>query len=187
MQPTGGLLEMSAMSLRTWLALALTFTACGGPRITYVEPPTKVDLALAPGVATITWERGTNATSTLVARALGNEDATAPDGGGVGDALGPSGVILSIGEDLKLIDANLPGTCGPFSWHLWGRAADGTWSKTAATVRSLRGAHTIAPTAEITNLTAAFDGDKVRLQWDPPELSTAFELGKVRKKVGLIS
>lgn len=172
------------MSLRTYVTLAVAFTACGPPRSTYVEPPARAELSLAPGVATLTWERGTNATSTLVARVLGNEEATAPVSEGVGDALGPSGVVLAVGEDLKLIDANLPNTCGPFSWHLWGRAADGTWSKTAATVRSLRGAHTIAPTAEITNLTAAFDGDKLRLQWDPPELSTAFELVKVFKKVG---
>ncbi len=172
------------MSPRTCLSLAIALAACGPPRITYVEPPARSDLALAPGVATLTWEHGTNATSTLVARVLGNEDPTAPGDGKVGDALGGSGVILSLGEELKLIDANLPGTCGPFSWHLWGRAADGTWSKTAATVRSLRGAHTIAPAAEITHLTAAFDGDKLRLQWDPPELSTAFEQVKVFKKVG---
>ena len=170
------------MSLRTWLALAMVFTACG-PRITYVEPPTKVDLALAPGVATLTWQHGTNATTTLIARTLMNEEPTAPGAEiKVGDALGATGVVLALGEDLKLIDANLPGGCGPFSWHLWGRAADGTWSTTAATVRSLRGAHTIAPTAQITNLTSAFEGDKVRLQWDPPELSTAFELVKVFKK-----
>ena len=70
------------MSLRTGLSLAIVFAACGPPRITYVEPPTKVDLVLAPGVATITWENGTNATSTLVARVLGDEDPTRPTAAG---------------------------------------------------------------------------------------------------------
>ena len=122
------------MSLRTLVVVGAFFAACGPPRITYVEPPAKVALELNPGVATVTWEPGTNASTVLVARTLGSENATAPDGGMVGDALG-GGVVLYIGEQLKLIDANLPDTCGPFSWHLWGQATDGTWSKTAATVR----------------------------------------------------
>lgn len=170
------------MSLRSLALLGALLSACG-PRTTYVEPPAKVDLVLTPGVATITWEQGINAQSVLVARTLGNEDATPPDGGTVGDPLG-GGVILYFGEDLKLIDANLPDTCGPFSWHLWGQAGDGTWSKSAATVRSLRGAHTLAPTAEISNLTSVFDGNRVRLQWEPPEVGTNFELVRVFKKLG---
>lgn len=171
------------MSLRTLVCLGAVLCACGGTRITYVEPPSKVDVVVTPGVATITWEPGLNATTVLVARTLGGDEASPPDGGAVGDPLG-KGTILFIGDQLKLIDANLPDTCGPFSWHLWGQATDGTWSKTAATVRSLRGAHTLAPTVEVTNLTSVFDGDKVRLRWAPPELSTAFELVRVFKKLG---
>jgi len=169
------------MSFRklAWLLLM----ACGGPRITYVEPPAKVDLVVVPGVATITWAPGLNATSVLIARTLGGADASPPDGGTVGDQLG-AGLILYDGDGLELIDANLPDTCGPFSWHLWSRAGDGTYSRTAATVRSLRGAQTIPPMVEITKLTSVFEGDKVRLQWEPPEASTAFELVKVFRKVG---
>lgn len=171
------------MSLRTLVWLGAFLSACGGTRITYVEPPGKVDVVVTPGVATVTWEPGLNATTVLVARTLGGDEASPPDGGAVGEPLG-KGTILYIGDQLKLIDANLPDTCGPFSWHLWGQATDGTWSKTAATVRSLRGAHTLAPTVEVTNLTSVFDGDKVRLNWDPPELSTAFERVRVFKKLG---
>ena len=87
------------MSLRSLALLGALLSACG-PRTTYVEPPAKVDLVLTPGVATITWEQGINAQSVLVARTLGNEDATPPDGGTVGDPLG-GGVILDFGEDLS--------------------------------------------------------------------------------------
>lgn len=170
------------MSLRSLVCLSAVLAACG-PRITYVEPPAKVELVMTPGVATITWEPGLNATSVLLARTLGGEEATRPDGGSVGDALG-GGVILYVGDQLKHIDANLPDTCGPFSWHLWGQAADGTWSRSAATVRSLRGAHTLAPTVEVTNLTSVFEGDRLRLQWEPPDVSTAFERVRVLRKLG---
>ncbi len=172
------------MSLRSLvLSLGVLLTACG-PRITYVEPPAKVDLVVTPGVATITWEQGINSTNVLVARTLGGEEGTRPDGGMmVGDSLG-GGVVLYVGDQLKHIDANLPDTCGPFSWHLWGQASDGTWSRSAATVRSLRGAHKLAPTVEVTNLTSVFEGNNVRIQWTPPELSTAFEKVRVQRKVG---
>jgi hypothetical protein len=170
------------MSLRL-ACLTVALAACGPPRITYVEAPAKVDLVMAPGVATITWEPGLNAATVLVARTLNGEEASKPDGGAVGDPLG-GGTILYIGDQLKHLDANLPDTCGPFAWHLWGQATDGTWSKTAATVRSLRGAHTIAPSAEISKLTSVFEGDRVRLQWQPPDNSTAFERVRVLKKVG---
>lgn len=172
------------MSPRTLLCLSAVLAACGPPRGTYVEAPAKIDLVMAPGVATITWEQGINSTSVLLARTLGGEEPTAPpDSAVVGDALG-GGVVRYRGEQLKYIDSNLPDTCGPFSWHLWGQAADGTWSKTAATVRSLRGDHTIAPTVAVTNLTSVFEGDRVRLQWDPPDVSTAFELVRVFRKFG---
>lgn len=170
------------MLLRTWVWL-FALTACGGAHITYVEPPAKVDLVVTPGVATVTWEQGLNSQTVLVARTPGGDNPSAPDGGGVGDALG-GGTILYVGDDLKLIDANLPATCGPFAWHLWSRAADGTWSKTAATVRSLRGAHTIAPTAQISNLSTVFDGANLRLSWMQPDVSTAFERVSVLKKLG---
>ncbi len=171
------------MSLRKLAWLGALLSACGGPRTTYVEPPAKVDLVVVPGVATITWELGLNAHSVLIARTLGGADPMTPDGGTVGDALG-AGLILYDGDGLKLIDANLPDACGPFSWHLWSRAADGTYAKTAATVRSLRGAHTLPPTVEVTRLTSVFEGDKVRLLWEPPEASTAFERVKVFRKAG---
>ena len=171
------------MSLRLLAALAVALTACGAPHLPYVEPPAKVDLVVTPGVATVTWVPGINGQSVLVARTLGSEEASPPDGGAVGDPLG-GGVVLFIGEDTKLIDANLPETCGPFAWHLWGRAADGTWSKTAATVRSLKGAHTLAPTVEVTSLTSTFEGNLVRLRWLPPDSSTAFEGVTVLRKVG---
>lgn len=163
--------------------LGVLLAACGGPHLTYVEAPAKVDLVVTPGVATVTWEPGLNAQSVLVARTLGSEDASPPDGGGVGDKLG-GGVILYLGEEKQLIDANLPDTCGPFAWHLWSRAADGTWARTAATVRSLRGAHTLAPTAEISHLTSTFEGDLLRLRWLPPDSSTAFEQVTVLRKAG---
>lgn len=172
------------MSLRTLGCLAAVLSACGAPRPTFVEPPAKADLVLTPGVATITWVPGLNAVSVLVARTIATEVATPPDGtGNVGDSLG-GGVILYLGDEVKLIDANLPDSCGPFSWHIWSRAADGSWSKTAATVSSLRGAHTIAPAVEVTNVTSVFDGANVRVQWDPPDVSTAFEAVMVRKKLG---
>src|SRR4051812_11992174 len=132
------------MSLRTVACLAALLAACGPPRMTYVEPPARAEVVMTPGVATVTWEPGLNATNVLVARTLGGEAASAPDGGGVGAALG-GGVILYIGNHLNLTDPTPPNSCGLFSWPLWGQAADGTWSRTAATVRSLRGEHTLAP------------------------------------------
>jgi hypothetical protein len=153
--------------------LLFALCACGGASRTFVEPPTKVDVEVAPAVATITWEMGLNGQSVLIARTRGDVDATPPDGGGVGDALG-EGLIRYVGEGTRFIDSSLPEGCGPFSWHLWGQAADGTWSKTAATVRSLRGAHTLPPTAQVSNLLTTFEGSELKVQWEPPEASTGF-------------
>lgn len=171
------------MALRSTV-LALVFLAACGPRPTFVDPPVRASLEVSPATAVITWEKGLNAQSTLIARTLGTVDATAPDGGlAIGDELG-AGVVIALSEGTTFTDNKLPEGCGPFAWHLWSRAADGTWAKTAATVRSLRGAHTLAPTAEVTALTSSFEGSGVRLSWQPPEASTAFEGVTVVRKRG---
>ncbi len=168
---------------RHLLCLLPLLASCGGPKPIYVEPPVRADLMVTPGTAVITWEKGLNAQSTLIARTLGTTEATMPDGGAVGDPLG-AGVIVHDSEDTKFTDTNLPDSCGPFAWHLWSRAADGTWSKSPATVRSLRGAHTPPPTAEVTNLSSVFEGPNLRLSWTPPDVSTAFEGVTVLRKRG---
>lgn len=144
----------------------------------------RADVVVTPGTAALTWEKGLNAQTTLIARTLG-ADGTQPDGGlAVGDALG-AGVVIHVSEELKFTDNKLPDSCGPFAWHLWSQAADGTWSKTPTTVRSLRGAHTIAPTAEISALGSVFDNNQLRLSWMPPEASTSFEGVTVLRKRGV--
>lgn len=170
--------------MRLRLVVAVVLSACGGAKPSYVEAPVRVDLVVTPATAALTWEKGLNAQSTLIARTLGTVEATAPAGGlAVGDELG-GGVVLAVSEDTKFTDTNIPDGCGPFAWHLWSRAADGTWAKTAATVRSLRGAHTLAPTAEVTALTSSFEGSTLRLSWLPPEASTAFDGVTVVRKRG---
>lgn len=165
------------------LALLLLM-ACGGPRPTYVEPPAKVDLVVEPGRATVTWEMGLNAQSVVLSRTTGQDEVLAPDGGArVGDALG-RGVVRYLGEDTRFSDTNLPDDCGPFAWHVWSVAADGTFAKTPATARSLRGAHTIAPTVEVTDLASAVEGGTVRVQWTPPEAHTGFFGVAVVKRAG---
>ncbi|MFZ5446688.1 MAG: hypothetical protein ACOZQL_42265 [Myxococcota bacterium] len=169
--------------MRLPLAALVLFAGCG-PRPTFVEPPLRPDVQVSPATAVLTWEKGINAQTTLVARTLGTVEATAPDGGlVVGDALG-GGQVIAVTEGTTYTDNQLPDGCGPFAWHLWSRAADGTWAKSAATVRSLRGAHTIAPTAEVTALSSSFEGNTVRLSWMPPEASTAFEGVTVVRKRG---
>jgi hypothetical protein len=171
------------MSPRLGCLALLSLTACG-PRITYVEPP-KASVTVTPGLAVITWEKGLNAQSTLLARTTSNAEPTMPMGSPMkGDPLGTASVLF-ISEEQKFTDNQLPDACGPFAWHLWSRAADGTWSKTAATVRSLRGEHTLAPTAEVTQLASVFDNGQVRLTWMPPEASTAFEGVTVVRKRGM--
>lgn len=166
------------------LALLLLLAACGGPRPTYVEPPAKVDLVVEPGRAVVTWEPGLNAQSVVLSRTTGQDEVIAPDGGArVGDELG-RGVVRYAGEDTRFADTNLPDSCGPFAWHVWSVAADGTFAKTPATVRSLRGAHTIAPTVEVTDLVSAVEGTTVRLQWTPPEANTGFFGVMVVKRPG---
>lgn len=166
------------------LALLLVFAACGAPRPTYVEPPAKVDLVVEPGRATVTWEMGLNARSVVLSRTTGQDEVIAPDGGvRLGDELG-RGVVRYLGDDTRFADTNLPDDCGPFSWHVWSVAADGTFASAPATVRSLKGAHTIAPTAEVTALVSAVEGSTVRLQWTPPEANTGFFGVTVVKRAG---
>lgn len=162
--------------------LFLTLAACS-PRITYVEAP-KASVTVTPGLAVIEWEPGLNAKATLIARTTSNADPAQPTGDlAAGDPLGDA-TVLFISEEKKFTDNQLPDVCGPFAWHLWSRAADGTWAKSAATVRSLRGEHTLAPSAEVTMLQSVFDGNQVRLSWQPPEASTAFDGVTVVRKRG---
>lgn len=158
--------------MRAHFVLLLGLFACGG-RTTYVEPPTRVELEVVPGIARLSWEPGINTETVLLARTRGDVEPTRPDGGVAGDPLG-EGVIRYVGTELKFTDSALPDGCGPFAWHLWGQAADGTWSKTPATVRSLRGAHTLAPTAQVSALQSTFEGTDLKVQWQPPEASTGF-------------
>lgn len=168
--------------MRRLLVLLPLFAACG-PKPLYVEPPARADVVVTPGTAVVTWEKGLNAQATLIARTIGSVDATRPDGGMVGDGLG-GGVIVHVSEGTSFTDTNLPDSCGPFAWHLWSQGADGTWAKTAATVRSLRGAHTIAPTEQVTALSTAFEGNLLRLSWRPPDASSSFQGVTVIRKRG---
>lgn len=172
---------------RRWLLpvvfLLALLAACGG-RPTFIEPPVRATVTVTPALAVITWEKGTNAKTTLIARTTDPAEPTAPTGDlSVGDPLGTAGV-LAISDGTTYRDNALPDVCGPFAWHLWSRAADGTWAKAAATVRSLRGEHTLAPTATVTNLVSTFEGAQVRLGWTNPDISTAFESVTVVRKRG---
>lgn len=168
---------------RHFLAGLVLLTACGG-RPTFVEAPVRASVTVTPDLAVITWENGTNAKSVLIARTTDPADPTAPTGDfNVGDPLGTAGVI-AISEETTFRDNKIPDVCGPFAWHLWSRAADGTWAKTAATVRSLRGEHKLAPSAPVTNLISTFEGPQLRLGWTNPDISTAFESVTVVRKRG---
>lgn len=170
------------MSTR-WLFPVVLFAACG-TRPTFVEPPIRASVTVTPDLAVITWEKGTNAKTTLIARTTDPGEPTAPTGDlEVGDALGPAGV-LAISEGTMFRDTMLPDVCGPFIWHLWSRHADGTWTKTASTVRSLRGDHTLAPSATVTNFVSTFEGPQLRLGWTNPDVSTAFSGVTVVRKRG---
>ena len=160
---------------RRLLALTLPLLACGGS--TFVEPPLRTNVEVSPATAVLTWENGVNAHSTLVVRTTSTAQLAPVKPGadaGVGDVLG-TGVVVGVTEEKTFTDRNLPDLCGPFTWHLWARAVDGSWAREAASVSSLRGANTIAPTAEVTRVRAVFEGGDVRILWDPPEASTAFE------------
>lgn len=166
-----------AVSIPLWLA-------CGAPRPTYVEAPAAAELTVTPGVGTLTWRKGLNAAQTLVVRTVGSVDATKPpEAVAVGDTFG-GGTVLALSDGERFIDANLPDSCGPFAWHLWSRASDGTWSAEAATVRSLRGAHTIPPTAQVTDLVATLETSTVRLTWTAPDAMTGFVQVSVLRKHG---
>lgn len=170
--------------MRTRLALMLWLSSCSAPGPTYVEAPASAEVVVSPGTATVTWRKGLNAERTLVVRTLGSVEATKPpEEIAVGDALG-GGAVLAFGDGERLIDASFPDSCGPFAWHLWSRAADGTWAPAAATVRSLRGAHTLPPTAQVTNLSSTLDASTVRLSWTPPDATTGFVQVSVVRKAG---
>lgn len=176
---------MSSMKLNPAMCLLPVLAACGASsRPTYVEPPAKVALEVVPGVATVTWEPGLNAKTVVLTRTTADEAVVAPDGGqAVGDLLG-RGVVLYEGDGARFVDSNLPDSCGPFSWHAWSRAADGTFASAPATARSLRGEHTIAPSAVVTGLVSAFEGSVLRLRWVSPDASTGFLGVKVVRKLG---
>jgi hypothetical protein len=156
--------------------------SCGAAK-TYVEAPVRAQVVVTPGVATLSWERGLNAQSTLVARTLGSAEPTPPSSLEVGSTLG-AGVVLAVTQETSFVDRDLPDHCGPFAWHLWSRAADGAWAKTPTTVRSLRGAQTLAPNVQVTGVRSAFEGAVLHLAWQPPEASTAFEGVTVVRKRG---
>lgn len=164
--------------------MLFVLSACGGGRGTLVDPPGQAEVVVTPGTATLTWQMGLNAQSVMIARALTDQPPVRPDGGvAVGDDVGTA-VVRYVGEDTRFVDTDLPTTCGPFSWHLWSRAADGTWSRAPSTVRSLRGAHTLPPTAQVSALQATFEGADVKVQWTPPEASTGFSSVIVVRNVG---
>lgn len=176
---------VTSLIRRASLATVGLLLACGGGggRRTYIDPPVRGEVVVTPGQATLTWEKSSEQHSTLIARTLGTVEATPPDGGVVGDQLG-AGVIIAITEGERFVDNNLPDTCGPFAWHVWSRHADGTWASEALTLRSLRGAHTLAPAAEVTNVAAAIEAGKLRIEWTPPEVGTNFKGVNVLRKVG---
>jgi hypothetical protein len=158
--------------------------ACPGPQPTFVEAPVSADVEVTPGTATLTWRKGLNASETLVVRTLGSVEATRPVGRPVvGDGLG-GGTVVYVGDAERHVDRSFPDSCGPFAWHLWSLAADGTWSAEARTVRSLRGAHTLPPSAQVTNLSAVTEGGVLRLRWVVPDASTGFQQVAVVRKVG---
>ncbi len=166
-------------------SLCALLLACGGR--TYINPPRSAEVEVTPGRATLTWEDADNAVVTLIVRSIGTEEPTQPTGAGVvGDALGETGVILARLDPgvERFIDNRLPENCGPFAWHLWSRAKDGTWSPGPLTVRSVRGEHTLAPTVPITDLVWANEGEYVRLAWTPPEAHTGFVAATLTRKPG---
>lgn len=167
------------------LALFTLLAACGGPNgKTFVAPPNRGEVVVTPGQAVVTWEKSYTQHGTLVARTLGTVEATAPEGSPlVGDQLG-GGYVVAVTEEGRFVDNRLPETCGPFAWHIWARHQDGTWAPNALTVRSLRGAHTLAPTAEVTGLAWAIEAGRLRLQWTPPEVGTNFKGVNVYRRVG---
>ncbi len=166
------------------IAVVASLAACGGGgKKTYIDPPVRAELVLTSGQATITWESSDAQRRTLIARTLGSVEATPPDGGAVGDSLG-SGFIVALTETERFVDNKLPDSCGPFAWHLWAQAEDGTWASSALTVRSLRGAHTLPPTAEVTDVVSAVEAGKLRLSWTPPEIGTNFVGVNVYRKIG---
>lgn len=171
--------------MRSTLSLvAVSLLACSAPGPTLVEAPAAAEVVVSPGTATVTWRKGLNAERTLVVRTLGSVEATKPpEAVTVGDALG-GGTVLAFSDGERFIDASFPDSCGPFAWHLWSRAADGTWAPEAATVRSLRGAHTLPPTAQVTNLASTLDASSVRLTWTAPDATTGFVQVSVVRKAG---
>lgn len=168
--------------MRRLAIVLLAGFGCGRP-YTYVEPPAHVELEVAPGAASIRWKMGLNAQSTLVVRSPGASAPSPPDGGTVGAAIG-NGVVVAFTDGTELLDTSLPELCEPLAWHLWSQAADGTWSKTASTVRSFKGAHTLPPVAVVSNVTASLESELVRLRWVLPDSSTGFEQVAVVRKVG---
>ncbi|MGV3621436.1 MAG: hypothetical protein ACO1OB_11500 [Archangium sp.] len=172
----------------TWstrLLAVVALSSCGGPGgKTFIDPPIRGEVMVSPGQAVITWDKSSEQNSTLIVRTLGTVEATAPENSPqVGEEVG-AGIVLANTEDERFVDNSLPESCGPFAWHLWARHADGTWAPTALTVRSLRGAHTRAPTAEVTELASAIEGGKLRVQWTPPEIGTNFKGVNVYRRVG---
>ncbi|MFO0599850.1 MAG: hypothetical protein U0228_31365 [Myxococcaceae bacterium] len=156
--------------------------ACGGH--TFVEPPLRPAADITPGLAKLSWENGVNSKATLIARTSSMADPTAPVGDvDVGATLGDA-TVLAYTDALAFTDNKLPTECGPFAWHLWGRGADGTWSKTASTVRSALGQHTLPPTAEVTGLTTVPEGSRLHLYWTLPDVSTGFKTVTVVRKNG---
>lgn len=169
----------------TRLLALVALAGCGGPGgKTFIDPPIRGEVMVSPGQAIVTWDKSSEQNSTLIVRTLGTVEATAPENSPqVGDSLG-GGTVLANTEDERFLDNSLPESCGPFAWHLWARHANGTWASTALTVRSLRGAHTRAPTAEVTDVTWAIEAGKLRLQWTPPDVSTNFKGVNVYRRVG---
>lgn len=156
---------------------------------TFVGAPKNAAVVVTPGRATLTWDDGDNSVLTLIVRTPGGEEPVAPTGGGVvGAALGPGGTVIARLENgtNKFVDNKLPDNCGPFAWHLWSRAEDGSWARTPATVSSKRGAHTLAPTAVVTDVLWATEGDQVRLAWTVPEITTGFVGVSVVRKTGSV-
>lgn len=174
---------MVTSSTRVFALVVLA--GCGGPGgRTFIDPPIRGEVVVSPGQAIVTWDNSSEQKSTLVVRTPGTVEATAPENSPqVGEALG-GGTVVANTEDERFLDNSLPESCGPFAWHLWARHANGTWASTALTVRSLRGAHTRAPTAEVTELTSAIEAGKLRVQWTPPEVGTNFKGVNVYRRVG---
>lgn len=163
----------------------LVLLGCGNGRGTYVEPPRKPQLTVTPATASMSWGTGENSVATWVVRSSGNGEPTRPTGTEALEATIGNGQLIAITTEPAYVDRTLPEMlCGPFTWYLWARAADGTFAAEPAILRSLVGAHTIAPSVEVTNLSAVFDGANVRLTWSPPEASTAFEGVTVVRRVG---